>query len=235
MESFEKNTPEKKTPRERLEENRKEKAGRWQARYEEKLDMVLNSDKIDRSALVDVLWKEGVLGRVAPEDREEKHARMQLEKAVWKGKRDDPELYWRILYSAGAAKNAVEKRYSITAGSHGYITGALQDIYKISSSPKAESVFPETKEGENLAIILIEELIDRAKKELEKRGVKPPKKLLPIGSKGKWNGIEVTIESYTDDGLVWLKTESEEDHMKLYKFTHGRGASPDEINPEDFK
>lgn len=235
MESFEKNTPEKRTPRERLEETRKEKAGRWQARYEEKLDSVLNSDKIDRSALMDVLWEEGVLDRVAPEDREEKHARMQLEKAVWKGKRDDPELYWRILYSAAAVKNAIEKNYSIAAGSHSYVTGAFQDIYKIFSSPKAENAFPETKEGKNPAIIVIEELMDRAKKELEKRGVKPPEKMLQIGSKGKWNGMEVTIENYTDDGLIWLKADSPEDHMKLYKFTHGRGAPPDEINPDDFK
>lgn len=213
----------------------KEKAGAWLGRYEEKIEEILNAEKIDRAELIDALWEYGIMGRIAPKDEIEKNARMQLEKAVWEGNREDPKLYWRILYSAAAAKNATEKNYSIMAGSHGYITGAFQGLYGVLASPKAEDTFPEMKEGKNPMIAVIDGFMDRAKKELEKRGVKPPEKLPQIGAKGKWNGIEVTIGSYTDDGLVWLKTESEEDHMKLYKFTHGRGAPPDEINPDDFK
>lgn len=213
----------------------KEKAGAWLRRYEEKIEKILSAEKIDRAHLIDTLWEYGIMGRIAPKDETEKNARIALEKAVWEGDREDPKLYWRILYSAAAAKNAVEKNYSLAAGSHSYITGAFQELYGILASPKAKDAFPEMKERKNPTIIIIDEFMNRAKIELEKRGVKPPDKLLPIGAKGRWNGIEATIETYTDGGLVWLKGDSTEDHMKLYKFTHGRGASPDEINPKDFK
>lgn len=213
----------------------KEKAGAWLGRYEEKIKEILSAEKIDRVELIDALWEYGIMGRIAPKDEAEKNARVALEKAVWEGDREDPKLYWRILYSAAAAKNAAEKNYSIMAGSHGYITGAFQGLYGILASPKAEDAFPEMKEGKNSMIAVIDDFIARAKKELEKRGTKPPEKLLPIGAVGKWNGIEVTVENYTDDGLVWLRAEDLDDHTKLYRFTHGRGASPDEINPEDFK
>lgn len=55
----------------------------WLGRYQERLDRVLNSGTSKLDDVADVLWEEGVLGRIAPLSPDEKSARAGRGKAVW--------------------------------------------------------------------------------------------------------------------------------------------------------
>lgn len=84
---------------------------------------------------------------------------------------------------------------------------------------------------------LIEDLMNRAKKELIKRDVTPHEKMVPLGGKGKWQGVPITIERYTEDGLIYLRANDAAGHAALYQYLdEGKvGVSPSRIDPDDFK
>ena len=78
----------------------KEKAQAWRKRYEDALSAIADRQDAKLDDLVEVIWEQGILDRIAPIDAEEKRARKELRGDLWDGTRDDPELYLRIMYSA---------------------------------------------------------------------------------------------------------------------------------------
>lgn len=225
--------------KERLENTEvKKKAEAWSARLDEAVTRFLDSKEPNRNDLIEILWRYGILERISPSQSEEKEARKALNKAVFDGDRSDPELYWRILYSAGAADEAVKRGYSVAASGKGLITGALTKIGALIYSPKNEALFPETfqRPPKNPYEIVIEEIIKRAKLELKNLNIKPHDPLIPWDSTGKWQGMELTVDRYTDDGFICFRAKTPQDHARLYELSDNNFGkiSPSKINPEDF-
>ncbi len=209
----------------------REKSHAWQARFDEKLDEFFESGGQSREELMDLVWEYGIMDRIAPEDVSERDARKELGSAVWEGDRDDPSLYWRIMYAAANSQEAIEKNYSVAASGRNFIVGALNGIKNVYMNERLSKFFPDYQNGkdgipENFTLNYI---IERSKQELEKRGVKPPEKLISLGAKGRWHGVEFTVDSYTDQGKIWPKVENREDHMRIFDEGGGEGIPPEEI------
>src|SRR3990167_10505766 len=101
----------------------------WQGRLDKVLDPLIESRTLTRSQFIDILWDYGILGRIAPTDSIELQARVNENKTVWTGTRDDPQLYWRILYSTASALDTIQGQFSIIANSSSYIAGSFSGIY----------------------------------------------------------------------------------------------------------
>ena len=219
----------------------KEKAHAWHKRFDEALEEFLVEEEFDFDKFIDVIWEKGILDRVAPKDEEEKRARQGVGSKVWEGERDDPELYWRIMYSAGHIREFSERQFTMHAAGFADV-GIYQGVVKLLYSEKHEKfrkkLYPDRKS--NPVVIVSDEIIERAKKELETLGVESHKKLIPWGAVGKYEDIEVEVDRYMEDGLVSLRALNYEDHMKLYdlanlKRKHPGLVSPSELDPKDFK
>ena len=53
--------------------------------------------------------------------------------------------------------------------------------------------------------------------------------IIPEGTSGVFRGIPVTLESYTDQGLIWLKADTYEGHNALYEHQKSGGVSPENL------
>ncbi|MEW6407454.1 MAG: hypothetical protein AB1465_02060 [Patescibacteria group bacterium] len=210
----------------------KERSHAWAERYEQALDELIQAEKPDLNALLNVVWNKGILDRLVPLDKEKLEARKMLEKEVWEGGREDLELYWHILYSAGYAREATDRNQSLVGG--GFASGAiLQAVHKVLSSGKYLEFFPGGY-PKNYYAPLIDLVAARAKEELKKRGAEPHKKFIPYGAQGNFKGIEVKVERYSDDGCVVLRNIKGEDWQKFWQITKEGCVSPSELNPEEF-
>lgn len=224
-------------PSQQPNEELREKAKAWLTRYDEKMDQFLEQSEPSKEELMDILWEYGVLDRVAPVDPNEKQAREKLGKTVWKGDREDPELYWQLLYSAAAVEDNAKKGRTITASYSGYVSGAFQGFHQaMFNEEKGAKIFTadERKTG---AEILTKDLMVRAKNELTKRGITQHEKMIPLEGKGEWHGIPVTISGYTEKGLISFQADNAAGHAALYEHLDESkvGVSPSQINPDDFK
>ena len=216
-------------------EYQKEKAGAWRKRYDDALDAVVHNEQATFEELLDVIWNEGILGRIAPVNSEEKNARIQLKKSVWEGSRDDVELYWRILYSAGYITEPAIMHHSVLP--HGYAIDALSRarIAALMNAEQTKHFFPKENQKDPF-VFLAGKIMDRAREEISTRGGEPHEKLIPWGSKGVWKGVSAEVERYTGDGLLWLKGKTTQDHLKIGELTDFKGAiSPMDTNPSDWK
>jgi hypothetical protein len=224
---------------ERPQDNKEleEKAGAWLTRYNQRMDEFLEQEEPSKEELMDILWEHGVLNRIAPLDPDEKQARMKLGKTVWKEDREDPELYWRLLYSAHAVQENQKTGVTTIASGYEYTSGAFQGYHQaMFDEKKGNKIFTgeDKKEGTK---ILIDELMKRARGELIKRGVTPHENMISLGVTGEWQGVPVTVDRFTHDGLVHFRADDAEGHAALYKhLDEGKaGASPSRIDPDDFK
>lgn len=215
----------------------KPKANAWRKRFEASLKEVMEDSKSDRAQLLEVIWEDGIMGRILPDDPEEKEAREKLHKAVWSGERTDPKLYWRIMYSAAASREGMRHGWSIMSSGDSLVVGAFDAINRSVEPEKKLDFYPELKTDQkvNPYEIIFADIISRAKAELENLGVTPPQELIPMGAKGEYKGIKVKIDRYTFDGKVYLQAENYEGHEALYKLSAGMGVDPDELDLESFK
>ncbi len=207
-----------------------ELAHRWETRLREKLDGALSDPDVDKKKIEDILWEYGILERIDPQDSEEREARRKVGSDLWDGERNNPELYWRVLYSLGLIHESVKRNYSLTGG---LAVGALRGIGYLHAKAQ-ERVYKEFFPGsKNAYVDLNNDLIEKAKGELRKRGVADPQ-LIPWDSEGVWKGIPVTIERYASDGTVVFHAQNISDHMKIYDLGNKGRVLPSSVNPEDF-
>lgn len=54
----------------------------WLGRYQDRLDRALRTDTATLDDVIDVLWEEGVFGRIAPASADEKTARAERGKGI---------------------------------------------------------------------------------------------------------------------------------------------------------
>lgn len=216
-------------------EYQKEIASRWQKRFDDALERVTSDEHSTLDQLLDVIWNDGILGRIAPTDPQEKAARVALQKDVWQGSRDDEELYWRILYSAGYVTEPEVLRHSTFPT--GYASGAVGRgrMAVLMSKDRGAHVIPKEHQDDPL-LFLAGKIMDRAREEIRKRGGAPHDTLIPWNAKATWNGMKVQVTRYTSDGLLYLKGESYQDHIKIGELTDFVGAiSPADTDPKDWK
>ena len=80
----------------------------WQSAYDQKLKGL--PPTATWKDVMDCVWEHGILGHLSPEDPEVFRKREEKKRPVWR--RDDPVLYWRILYAAHGAAGTYRERWS---------------------------------------------------------------------------------------------------------------------------
>lgn len=207
-------------------------AGAWRRRYEEALCRLLNDEHADADGLVGVVWEEGILGRISPKDERERFFRRVQKREVWE-LRTEPELYWRLLYSCAHVRQAIAESWTMASGPVAF--AAVMAACRIVTSPYP--FFPAARDGSHVdpVLALTEAVAGRARQALIAGGVEPHDPLIPCGAKGAFVGLAVEVERHLEDGLLWLKGQTEADHVALYRYTAGRGVSPSRLDPKSFK
>lgn len=228
---------------ERLSELRREQfkalSQAWEGRMNDKLARLLSQGNIQLNQFFEVLWSDGVMGRLVPDDPEEMAAREELDKPVWAKGKEDPELYWRTMYAAEKVRNAMKHGYSVVADSSNCIYPAfnalLHRVYG-DSQGKLRKLFPglATQDEGNPSAWLLDKLEERSRQELRRLGAEADRPILPVGAVGAFHGFRVSVDAYADDGRLWLKGETKKDHMGIYQWMKDGGVSPAEVDPEDF-
>lgn len=195
----------------------------------------MRSENPTREEFINILWEKGIMGRIAPEDDSRKQARQDLRKTVWPGDKNDPILYLHILYSAAAAKEAIQRSWSIITTGKGYADGIFNGSRNMLFSDNGAKVFPELKNSKkNGDVVILDELIARAKKEIENHGGVAPKKILSYDEQGEWQGISVTVDRFGGDGRVYLQLNNGKDMDAFLKANGPQGVMPELINPDNF-
>lgn len=203
------------------EERLREKADAWLDEFNEALDDFFRSGSDDRDAFFDILWDKGVLNYVAPLDPDAIEARKILKKPVFEKGRNDPELYWRIMYSCAASLDYIERFDSIAGG---YISGAIRGGRRLlfeqdEHEKRFKAMFEdELQDGKNIDVIVLEALLDRAKSALGQMGVHAEGHPVKTGTEVIFHGKAYTVDRLGGNGLVALVPESPDDMIFLSKY-----------------
>src|SRR3989344_3088523 len=81
----------------------------WREAYSQELQKLPLNAPLERVA--ECIFEHGILAHFSPADAASFAKRVEKKKPVWK--RDDPNLYWRILYAARGAVEAARSHYSL--------------------------------------------------------------------------------------------------------------------------
>lgn len=198
-------------------------ASAWQGRFEEQMQVFYAQGHPTLDGLLDLIWDYAIMARIDPQNQEEKAARIALNKTVWEGTQDDPALYLRLRYSIASAKHHQENNSSIIASSDSLIVPLFQAVYMAAYNRKAHEIFGAETDITN---VVLDRLIERVNHKIAELGAEPPTQIIPVGTKGTWKGIPVTIESYAGSGRIILQAESYEGHGELWTLGASNGADP---------
>ncbi len=208
----------------------------WQDSLQESLDIFYILDEQTKEDFLEILWSSGVLDRIAPTEPVIIALRKAKNRPVWDQGRDDPRLYWRILYSAAAAKEASEKGWSFIAGSDSFVAGIFSPIYEAFSRGLLQKFYPGITQSANPQIFVLSDIMERAKQELGKRNQNTAGHPLKYGLNGNWKGLELKVDRFTGSGEIYFQAKSFEDHVRLYELAkENKGfVLPWEVDPADF-
>lgn len=190
-------------------------AHKWHDSLQESLDIFFILDKQTREDFIEILWSNAILDHIAPTDPAVIEARKAKKRPVWDSGREDPRLYWRILYSAAAAKEAVERNWSVVAGSDNFVVGIFSSIYSIYSKGLVQKLYPDAVPNINPQLLVLNDILERAKQELVKRNQNTEGHPLKYESKGTWRRLGLKVDRFTGSGEIYFQTKSIEDHTKL--------------------
>lgn len=206
----------------------------WHQRYHDQLEESLNKEGVGVDAIADVVWNYGVLERLCPSNQKEREEREKEQRDVWGKDRDDPVLYYRIIYSLKEMQEAIKKNYSLMSRMAGVVVKGFVSVFLHKENVK------DLKELEGPEGIknFIGKISDKATAELKKLGAE--RKIIPIGAQGLFHGILVKVEQYLPDGMIGLrpadKDKIQQDHMRLGELTkYTNAVSPEELDPEEFR
>ena len=218
-------------------EHLKQKARAWDKRFEKALEICLQNPDIREADVIDTVWQANV-DRLSPNDPEEKAARIELGKDVWKGERTDPELPLRIEYAIAQIEESIKRNWS--AASAGWFIGG-QAVYPIMGSEKTSplhKLFGMEEHPEKVQEAFLHRMKEKAKEECRALGGTPHESVIPFGAEGMYKEIPVVVDRYSSNGTIVLKAKNFEDHMRLFDATPkdlGGSVSPSELDPADFK
>jgi hypothetical protein len=206
------------TPPEQL----KQKAEAWAPRFDAALKKVIGDDNAGREELNEILWNKGILDRIAPDDnhQDEKNARIKLNKAIWEGKRSDPELYRRIIYAIEESRHTLNTTHSFSPGNgwlyplNSFFSRNLATIHPDFPAKQLIKFFPEaTKDYKVGYNKFLDDLIKRAKQELVNLGEPMPEKIISIGDEGIWKGNKVKVTDLSNKGLITIRGINTKDYF----------------------
>ncbi len=203
----------------------------WLVRYETALAAIAADPVATLDNLLLAIWLEGILGRISPINPIERALRLAEKRQVWEG-RDDPELYWRLLYSCGHVRHALEANWTTADGP--IANAAILGVFRMAAR-KVPLVLPNGGGVDvDLFPLILGDFERRARQGLILLGAAPHDPLIPIGAVGNFEGVDVKVDCYHGDGLVWLKGTTQAEHFRLYDRTRGRGVSPSRLDIEAF-
>lgn len=216
----------------------------WEERFEEAIEEVLSKEGAKIDELIDAIWNKGILDRLVPFDALEHLARRADGRDTFDS-RDNPELYWRIIYSVLYAKRALDLQHSMVT--HGVAAGALVRGYTLACMrQKLRELCPDVFKKNNeksyrrTLDFFVQKIIERAKARLRELGAEPHEQCIAVNSCGVFDGILVYVEGYTADGLLLLKPKDHQNILLLYDKMRvlgdklGLGISPSKLNSADF-
>lgn len=215
-----------------------EKAHNWQDRLKTATERFFTSEEQTREGFVNMLWEQGILDRISPIDQDEITSRKSKDRPVWDKGRESPELYWKILYSAAAAKEAIQRNWTLATNSDSYIVGIFPPIYQAMEKGVVNKLYPKNEnESPNPLVTIIDEIITKAKSELEKREQNISGHPIKLNTHGKWHGIDVVVENFSGQGEIGFRANNLQDHMRLYDLARETmgAAQPWEIDPSNFE
>lgn len=209
---------------------KKEDAHAWEPEYEEKLKEVIRNMNSTFDQLARVVFKYGILNRVAPEDMARMKARKENGRRVWLRGQTDPKLYWSIMYSAGHLILNSKRDQPVYTGLVGVAYKIL--LNKLMSN---NAVMRFNPEGKNFGVMVGEKIQALAEAELEKRDQKNNHRMIELRSNGMHKKKRSTVIGYHPEGKIILEVFADIDDGLDYDERLKTTAYPWEINPDDFK
>lgn len=207
----------------------------WEDIFYEKLEAVISDPNSTIADLVEVTFQYGIMDRIAPLDQEIKQKRLEKGNQVWPGTRNDPELYYRIIYCILSSIRSVIKNWSSMAS--GYAVSIATSIYKAIYPGKYEQFFPEfdEKQSKEVVIFFYCLMIERCKQELKELELPVPDQLFVLEMKGTYLGIPVTFSGVCLDGLMYCEVRNPMDIPKLFELSDtGPNACPYKCHQGDY-
>jgi len=202
----------------------------WETDYKKQLRSVLGAQGSNLDQLIEVVFKYGILERIAPSNIERIKARKEEKRQLWLQGQNDPKLYWSILYSAAHLVYNAEKDQTVSSGP---VAIAYKTLFsKLSSSGKLFQYFPK---GEKMGVVVGTKLQTLAKIELNKRDKKQSHELIHIGASGVHKKKKSTVVGYHPEGKIILEVYATAADMLDMNEKLNTTVYPWEINPEEFK
>lgn len=172
----------------------------WAERYEAELEKLQKGglqSKAPFNKVLYVVWEYGILEHLSPSERAAQDARIVQHDGWWN--RDDPALYWRILYAVLYTHEMFQRKWGIIDG---YIAWPLALLLKYNLTAGMPP--------HDFSMQACSEFRDNAEARLEKLGHVPHR--IPKGARGhifRGEGEEVhaTVVGYTGTGLINLRRD----------------------------
>lgn len=208
----------------------------WQNKLSVAIDGFLHSDNPTKKGFIDILWNSAIIDRIAPADPEVIALRTSEGRVVFDGGRENPELYWRIMYAAAGCIENIEKNTSLVCPPNNFVAAIYPELYPLSNSHVLRSLYPDVHQR---VIDVTSDIISRAKREIIKATGDSESLAghpLRYGAEGEWQGIRVRIDGFTSEGTVVFQTFNIEDRARVYtESKNGGTVFPWIINPRKFK
>lgn len=177
----------------------------WKSSLRDAVFDCLRQEDATPTQLWDTLWQYGILKRIGPK-----------EKTV-----NDPTPYIRMLYSIAHAVRTLQQELPISEKSLAYgILVGFNIVMEYSEWPPW--IWKIVRQNNHdLRTIVLREMTSRIRMELRTRSKEEHNPLIPIGTRGKIWDLNVTIDGYTEEGLLELR------ETKIL-------ICPSTLNPKDF-
>lgn len=202
----------------------------WEVDYKQKLEEVLRADDRTLEKVVDIVFKFGILERIAPKDLARMKARKEERRKIWLQGQNDPKLYWSIMYSAAHLIHNSKKGQLVNAGPVGIAYKTL--LVMLTSTGLLTQLAPQ---GENLGVLVGKKLQELAKIELEKRDKKQSHEMIHIGASGEHKKKKSTVVGYHPEGKIILEVYATSADMLGLNEGLNITVYPWELDPEEFK
>ncbi len=170
----------------------------WQSAYHQKLKELPPTATWED--VMDCVWEHGILEHVSPADRDVFKKREKEKRPVWR--RNDPVLYWRILYAAHGAAGAFCEHWSFRDS---IVTWPIVVAGMVRQNLDAEW------RGNDGMVRGIHAVVMRAEEALRNMGDTPHR--IPWGARGTYAGKErgeifhVVVQGYNSYGCVALDVD----------------------------
>jgi hypothetical protein len=207
--------------------------GEWENDFHPALEQTIADPNGTLQDLIEVVFQKGILDQLCPLNKETRMRWLELGYQIWRGSRRDPELYYRIFYSAQGCIDYFEQYLS--GGFAGYMI-ALDEAHKQAMAHLDK--YPELKDAKNTSTFMLEKIMQRCMIELANLRRKCPKRFFAKGDKGLYRGMRVIISGISRmEGTIFFKTDEGfgldqalTDEFKIREANGGCQASPYEMH-----